>query len=142
MKPIPLLVGGVVAGSLIIAGEAVLNLIVLVDDWTALILRLSLPQPTPGVAAQGVFKLLLLGIFAVWLAATFRFAFPFPHKAGIVSGLCIWLLVWAWVQWGMLLAGYVSAPIAAITVAWGFVEVPIAAWAGTWVHWRLDGGLE
>lgn len=139
MKPFSLLVGGVVAGLIIIAGEAVLNLGILADEWVDLFLRFALPQPTAFVATQGALKLLLLGIFSVWLAAAFKLAFPYPNRAGIVSGLCVWLLVWAWVQWGMLLAGYVTTSIAVTTVAWGFVELPLAAWAGTWVHWRLNG---
>jgi len=138
LKPFPLLVGGVVAGLIIIAGEAVLNLVVLTDEWANLLLRFALPQPTPLVAAQGVLKLLLLGIFSVWLAGTFRLAFPESNRASIVSGICVWFLVWAWVQWGMLLAGFVTAPIAVATVAWGFVELPLAAWAGTRVYWQLN----
>lgn len=142
MKPFPLFVGGVAAGLVIIAGEAVLNLVVLADEWVDLFLHLTLPQPTPLIAAQGVLKLLLVGIFSVWLAVTFRFAFPAPNRASIASGLCIWFLVWAWVQWGMLLAGFVTTPIAVATVVWGFVELPLAAWAGTWVYWRLNGGSQ
>jgi hypothetical protein len=142
MKPFPLLVGGVVAGLIIVAGEAVLNLVVLADEWVKLFSRFSLLQPTPLVAAQGLLKLLLLGIFSVWLAATLKSAFPDPSRAGVVSGLCVWFLVWAWVQWGMLLAGYVTTYVAAVTVAWGFFELPLAVWAGTWVHWRLNGGFQ
>lgn len=137
MKPLSLLVGGVVAGLIIIAGEAVLNLVILADEWADLFLRFALPQPSAFIAAQGGLKLLLLGVFSVWLAAVFKLAFPCSFRAGVMSGLCVWFLVWAWVQWGMLLAGYVTPSIAATTIAWGFVELPLAAWAGTWVHWRL-----
>lgn len=138
MKLFPLLSGGIVAGLIIVAGEAVLNLVVLADEWANLFSRFSLSQPTPITAAQGLLKLLLLGIFSVWLAATLKSAFPKPNRASIVSGLCVWFLVWAWVQWGMLLTGFVTAPIAAVTVAWGFVELPLATSAGTWVLWRID----
>lgn len=139
MKPFSLIVGGLVAGLVIVAGEAVLNLVVLADEWASLFSRFSLPQPTPFVAAQGLLKLLVLGVFTVWLAATLKPAFPGPGRAGAVSGLCVWFLVWAWVQWGMLLAGYVTTYVAATTVAWGLIELPLAGWAGTWVQWRLDG---
>lgn len=139
MKPIPLLVGGFTAGLIIVVGEAVLNLLVLAEDWVNLFARFSLPQPTHLVAAQGLLKLLVLGIFAVWLAAKLKSSFPKPGIAGVVSGLCVWFLVWAWVQWGMLLAGYVTAYVAVTTVAWGLVELPLAVWAGSWVQWRLNG---
>lgn len=139
MKIGPLFLGGVAAGLVIIAGEAILNLVVLADEWDQLFLRFALPRPTPFAAAQGVLKLLLLGIFSVWLSLMFKGAFPYPGGAGAVSGLCIWFLVWAWVQWGMLLAGYVTVPIAVTTVAWGGVELPVAAGIGTWLHWRLSG---
>lgn len=139
MKLFPLLVGGAVAGLIIVAGEAVLNLGVLADDWAKLFLLFALPQPTPLVAAQGVLKLLLIGIFSVWLAVRLAPTFVGPNRAGVASGLCVWFLVWAWVQWGMLLAGFVTAPIAVVTVAWGLVELPVAAWAGTRMYWRLNG---
>jgi len=142
MKPFSLFVGGVVAGLIIVAGEAVLNLVVLADEWANLFSRFSLPQPTRLVSAQGLLKLLLLGIFSVWLAATLKSAFPNPSHASVVSGLCVWFLVWAWVQWGMLLAGYVTTYVAVSTVAWGFIELPLAAWAGTRVQWRLNGGFQ
>ena len=139
MKPMPLLIGGVAAGLIIVVGEAILNLLILAEDWSNLFARFSLPQPAPLVAAQGLLKLLLLGIFSVWLAAKLKSAFPKPGIAGVVSGLCVWFLVWAWVQWGMLLAGYVTAYVAVITVAWGLVELPLAVWAGAWVQCRLNG---
>lgn len=142
MRPIPLLVGGIVAGLMIVAGEAVLNLGVLADEWAELFARFALQQPTPFVAAQGVFKLMLIGMFSVWLAVRLTPAFASPNRAGIASGLCVWFLVWAWVQWGMLLAGFVTVPIAVATVAWGLVELPVAAWAGTRVYWRLESGAQ
>lgn len=138
MKPFPLIVGGLVAGFIIVAGEAVLNLAVLADEWANLMSHFGLHQPTPFVAAQGLLKLLLMGVFSVWLAVALRPAFPGPNRAGFVSGLCVWFLVWAWVQWGMLLAGFVTTAIAVATVAWGLVELPVAAWAGTSIYWRLS----
>lgn len=130
MKPLPFLAAGCAAGLVIVLGEAVLNLAILADAWAALFARFALPQPTPWVAAQGVLKLLLLGFFSVGLAYALRPTFPSPAGAGLAAGLCVWFLVWAWVQWGMLLAGYVTPAIAAATVAWGLVELPLAAWAG------------
>jgi hypothetical protein len=98
--------GGVVAGLAIITGELLLNMWLLAADWMEVVARLSLPQPTALVAVQGVIKLLLLGIFAVWLAQRLRV--PNRLHASLLAGGIVWLLIWAWVQWGMLLAGYVT----------------------------------
>lgn len=134
MKPLPLLAGGVVAGLAIIAGEAVLNLWLLAEEWAIVFARFSLPEPTAAVALQGLAKLLVLGVFSVWLAAKLRAAFATATRAAIAAGLIVWFLVWAWVQWGMVLAGYVTPAVAAPTVAWGLIELPLAAWLGYQVH--------
>lgn len=134
MKALPLLAGGMVAGLTIIAGEAVLNLWLLAEQWAVLFARFSLPQPSAAVALQGLAKLLVLGVFLVWLAALLRPALATASRAAIGSGLIVWFLVWAWVQWGMVLAGYVTLAVAAPTVAWGLIELPLAAWLGYRVH--------
>lgn len=140
MKALSMVGGGFVAGLLILAGEAVLNLAILANDWTGQFARFALPDPTIRAAAQGVLKLLLLGIVSVWLAGAIKPTFPRPGHAGVVSGLCLWLLVWAWVQWGLFLAGYVTARIAVLTVLWGLWEVPLAVWIGTAVETRMNAG--
>jgi hypothetical protein len=141
MRALPLIVGGLAAGSLIVVGEAILNLLLLAEEWTVLFARLGIVQPTVLVAVQGVAKLLMLGVFAVWLAGHLRYSFHFPYQSGLVAGFIVWVLVWAWVQWGMALAGYVSLRIAATTMAWGLWELPLAVGAGTWVAWRLGNSV-
>jgi hypothetical protein len=138
MRPVALILGGLVAGILILAGEVALNLAVLGDEVALLLQRFALPHPTPMVMAQVVARLLLLGVFAVWLATMLDRTLDNLHMSGIVAGLCIWILAWAWVQWAMVNTGFVTASIAAVAVAWGFVEVPLAAWAGTWVYGKLS----
>lgn len=141
MKAWQLIVGGLVAGGLIVVGEAILNLLLLGEEWASLFARLGIAQPTLPVAVQGVAKLLMLGVFAVWLAGHLRYSFHFPYQSGLVAGLIVWVLVWAWVQWGMVLAGYVSLRIAVTTIAWGLWELPLAVGAGTWVAWRLGNSV-
>jgi hypothetical protein len=130
-----LIVGGVIAGLIIILGELPLNFWLLADDWSEIAVRLSLPQPDSAVAVQGVIKLLLLGVFAVWL--TQRLQTVGRLSASLVAGGIVWFLVWAWVQWGMLLAGYVTPRIALLTVIWGMIEIPLATWSGAWVCDRM-----
>lgn len=140
MKTTHLLAGGIVAGLIIVLGEGVLNLAILADAWTGIFARFALPQPGPATAAQGLLKLLLLGIFSVWLAGRLRPAHATADRAAIAAGLIVWFLVWAWVQWGMLLAGYVTAEIALLTVAWGLFELPLATWVGYRLQARLNTG--
>jgi hypothetical protein len=132
-----LIVGGVIAGLVIILGELPLNLWLLANDWLEVGVRLSLPQPGATVAAQAIIKLLLLGVFTVWLAQMLRASNQW--HASLLAGGIVWFLVWAWVQWGMLLAGYVTPRIAIITVIWGFIELPLATWLGTLVCDRMAG---
>lgn len=127
---LPCLSGGLLAGGVIVAGEAVLNLSVLADDWLIQFAQFGLRQPTPLVAIQGVLKLMLLGIATVWLSLALQPSFGNASRASIAGGLLVWFLVWAWVQWGMLLAGYVTPRIAFATVLWGLFELPAAAWCG------------
>lgn len=137
MSFLPVLGGGLAAGLLIVAGEALLNLALLGKAWAEIFSRFGLPEPGPLVAAQGVLKLTLLGVLSVWLAISFQPVRAHRLPPGIASGLLIWLLVWAWVQWGMFLAGFVPASVAIATIAWGFVELPLAARVGVWLHGHL-----
>ncbi|HVF18096.1 MAG TPA: hypothetical protein VNA21_14345 [Steroidobacteraceae bacterium] len=137
MRISALIVGGVVAGAVIILGEVPLNFWLLAEEWSAVATRLSLPQPSAAVAVQGVIKLLLLGVFAVWLAQ--RLQTPSRLHASLLAGGIVWVLVWAWVQWGMLLAGYVTPKIMALTLAWGYVELPFATWVGMVIFDRMNG---
>jgi hypothetical protein len=132
--------GGIVAGLIIILGEAILNVRLLADQWTKLRAQQALSAPSRAAAAQVPLKLMLLAIFSVWLAVEFKPAEASLLYAGIVSGLIIWLLIWAWVPWGLLLSGYMSPAIAATTVAWGLIELPLAVCAGVWVYGNLANG--
>lgn len=129
MKRFGLIAGGLVAGLVIVAGEAALNLVVLADDWAMLFERFNLAQPTPLVAVQGLLKLLILGVFSVWLADRLNRTRS-GSGAPVLAGLIVWFLVWAWVQWGMLIAGYVTAKVAIWTIVWGAIELPVATWLG------------
>ena len=138
MRVLPLLAGGIVAGAVIIAGEAALNLAVLADDWAALFERFGMAAPDASVALQGILKLLLLGVATVWLAGRVdRSGGRQWASAALLAGLIVWFLVWAWVQWGMWLAGYVTARVAIWTVLWGLIELPLAALLGTALAVRL-----
>lgn len=130
-KTFSILLGGVVSGLFIILGELPLNLWLLAEDWHALFTQFGLAEPSAMVALQGVVKLLLLGIISTALAFNLRIENTESPWFGIKTGLLIWFLIWAWVQWGMLLAGYVSFKVALYTTLWGFVELPIAVYLGT-----------
>jgi hypothetical protein len=143
-RMLPLLTGGLCTGLVVVAGEALLNLLVLAGEWKAHAARLSLPPPAPSAAMQAVLKLLVLGAITMGLGKLLLPAVKDSVRADLSAGLLVWLLVWAWVQWGMLLAGYVTPRIAATTVAWGLVELPLAAHCGgavlRWTRTRADPG--
>lgn len=138
IRALPLLAAGLLAGLVIVLGEAVLNVGLLAGDWDALMTQLGLPRPGPATVAQGLTKLMILGVFSVWLALALARGGSNRQRAAVLAGLVVWFLVWFWVQWGLLLAGYVTPTIAAATVAWGLVELPLAVAAGMWTYGLLE----
>lgn len=132
-----LMLAGLASGTLVLAGELLLSQTLLQGEVAQLLERFALPLPTPVVMVQAVARLLLVGVVAVALGLALEGACGTPGRAAIVAGLGIWLIGWAWVQWALLNTGFVTARIATVSVAWGLVELPLAAWAGV----RLYGGL-
>jgi hypothetical protein len=121
------LYAGALAGLVIVAGEALLNGWILLEAWSQSLTRLDLPAPSPVLVLAGFVKLFLLGYVVVWLYDTFAVRHGAGMGAALRSAAVVAGLVWVWVMLGLLMSGYVSWKIAWITMAWGIVELPLAA---------------
>lgn len=129
------LVGGIVAGLVIIVSELLLYGVVLADRMAGVMQKLSLAVPnTAGAMFVWVIYGLVLGIAAVWLYAAIR---P-RYGAGVKTALCAGVAVWffanllptvATVNMGLFPLGMmVTATI------WGLVELGIATTLGAWLY--------
>ena len=68
MRIVPVVFGGLCAGMLIVLGELPLNTWLLGDAWASNAQRLGIASPEGVVALQLPLKLVLLGVFGVWLS--------------------------------------------------------------------------
>ena len=130
-----LLAGGAIAGGVLLAGEFALNVLVLqrsVEESTRPFEHLF----GRWTAALLAFNTLLLGGVIVFLYAATRDRLG----AGLATKLGLALLVWflAWLHCALVTTalGASSPGFFWLTAAWGLVEVPAAALAGTWVYER------
>jgi hypothetical protein len=131
------LLGGLVAGTVMNASEAALHGGVLAAPAAALFARYQVPDLTS--AAPMVSLILMtyvLGTAAVWLYAAIRPRFGPGAKTAIVAGLAVWVTahLWSGVYLGMGFMGLVTPELAFLPVLWGLVEAPLGTLAGAWVY--------
>ncbi len=134
-----LCLGGVVAGSLMLASQIVLHTIVLaeqgvamVDDWAGRGLNASsiLEPSVPLTLALYLLGFLSLGVYVVA-----RRSFPPGLRTAVGAGLSVWaashLFVAVYIQEGIAI---VPSRLVWLPAAWTFVEVPLATVAGAWLY--------
>ncbi|MDJ0922013.1 MAG: hypothetical protein QNI84_12870 [Henriciella sp.] len=132
------LLGGAAAGLIIILGEFVLNGVVLAEQWAALRELHNVQEPSAAQYAGGAILTLLYGIVLIWIYAAIRPRFGPGPKAAIVAGLTFWLIAYVMFLLSVWANGFVSLSVAAISIAWGLVEAPVAALVGAWIY-REEG---
>ncbi|MHA7871488.1 MAG: hypothetical protein ACX939_03970 [Hyphococcus sp.] len=129
-----LLIGGVVAGIIIIGGEVVLNGIVLADQWRALQEQHLIAAPSAFQYGAGAVITLLYGLTLMWIYAAIRPRFGPSFKTAIIAGLTFWFIAYALFLSSVWANGFVTAEVALVSILWGLVEAPIAALAGAAVY--------
>ena len=78
------LVGGLIAGLIIIAGDYILNAIILGAEFAAQREKFGLGAPTAGQLAVGAINTVVYGIVMIWIYAAIRPRFgPGPRTAVI-----------------------------------------------------------
>lgn len=128
------LLGGIVAGLVIMLGEAILNGVVLADDWTALRADQLIYPPSISQYAIGTLLTLSYGIVLVWIYAAIRPRFGPGPRTAIIGGLTFWFIAYVLFLLSVWANGFVSLNVAAVSILWGVFEAPIAALAGAWVY--------
>ena len=128
------LLGGLLAGVIINAGESFTNGVVLGHDWEEAMKTLG-RQPM-GPSAYVVFVLggFLAGISAVWLYAAARPRFGPGAKTAALTGFAFWIIGYALPALGNWAFGLFPERLLIIGTLAGLVEIILASVAGAWLY--------
>ena len=129
-----ILLGGLVAGALIVIGEFVLNAIVLGAQFAAQREAFGLGDPSAGHLIAGLFLTLSYGLVLMWIYAAFRSGFGPGPRTAVLAGLTLWALSHVLFLLSLVANEFATLPFALISIAWGVIEMPIAALAGAWFY--------
>jgi hypothetical protein len=122
-------IGGLVAGLLIIASGLLMVPVVGKQMEAALLARNAPPMGGGAMAFFGMMSL-VLGVLLVGLYAAVRPRFgPGPKTAALVSAL-VWFLSYFWANASHVAFGFLPMPLSAVGAAWGLVELMVAGQVG------------
>jgi hypothetical protein len=128
------ILGGIVAGLVVNVGEFLLNGVFLADYYAEMGGRLGLPAMDTPVFVTYVILSLLLGTVAVWLYAAARPRFGPGPATALRIGIAVWFCSYVMAAAGSWGVGLMELRTALLSVAWGFVEIPLATVAGAWAY--------
>ena len=126
--------GGLVAGLIINAGEMILNAWILMKDWDEAMKALNRPAIGGGGITVMIALCFGLGILVMWVYAAIRPRFGAGPKTAICAGLTVWVLAYAWSSLGGMTMDVFPARLLLIGMIWGLFEIPISALAGAWLY--------
>jgi hypothetical protein len=126
--------GGLLAGLIINAGEALFNGVLIKDQVDALLQRMNLPAFGGSTIAVFVVSSFLLGIAAVWLYAAIRPRFGAGLKTALCAGAAVWFFAYLYPGIGMTAMGMIPTNLMALGTLWGLVELLVATAAGAWLY--------
>lgn len=124
------LIGGIIAGFVINAGESVLNIVLLGEQSEAAMERLGLAPQGSGAMAIYIFMGFALGLLLVWLYAAIRPRFGPGPRTALMAGVGGWALFSGLNSLNVLAMGAWPAGLIVIGVAWALVELCVAALVG------------
>ncbi len=125
---------GLLAGLVLNLGEAFLNFVVLAGQWEEALRAIN--KEPPGGSMTVVFVILgfVLGWAIVWVYAAIRPRMGPGPRTAICAGLAVWFLSYAWPSLSGMPMGIFPNWLFIISIAWGLIEVPLAALAGAWLY--------
>jgi len=124
------LLGGLVAGLVINAGEFLLNGILLRPHIEADMKRMNLTPPGAGFGLLAVALTFIFGMAAVLLYALIRSRLGAGPKTALVIALVLWFCVYAYSGTVNMMLISVPSKLILMILAWGLVEYPLGVLAG------------
>ena len=128
------LIGGLLAGVVLIVGELILNGLVVEEAWRAFMEQHGFPEETTGVMVLYFVTTILFGIAIVLQYALMRPRCGPGPKTAVSAGLMIWFVAWLLGFGGMGISMGIPTWLVLVSLAWGLVEVVLAALAGGWAY--------
>ena len=129
------ILGGLLAGVIIDASEALINGVVLKQDWADVMTKLG-QSPTLSATMLATFNIMgfITGILMVWLYAAIRSRYGAGPKTALMVALTIWVIGYALPAVGQVGLGLIPAQMTVTATGLGLIEVILAALAGASVY--------
>ena len=128
-----ILLGGLLAGLVINAGEFLLNGVILADAMETELAAMGAAFE-PWAMPYYVVMAFLWGIAMVWLYAAVRPRFGPGWRTALIVGLFFWVFVAALPTLANLAIGVGLEGLTGIGLVWSLVELPAAAMVGAWLY--------
>ena len=126
--------GGLVAGLIINISETILNVPVLGSQLEEALKARNLPAVSGGAIGYFVAISFLLGILIVWMYAAVRPRFGRGPTTAIKVAVLVWFLTYFWSATSMVAIGFSPVGLTAFGLAWGLVELIVAALVGAKIY--------
>lgn len=127
---------GLLAGGVLVAGELVLNGVLLAAHWTAVADQLALAAPSTWGMAVGLSLTLLLGPAMVWLYTRLSATLGRDSRTAMLTGLVVWFFVFGYTCAWLGAVGWLPAELLAVSAVWGLGETLLASLLGAWWYRR------
>lgn len=128
------ILGGLVTGVLLNAGEWVLHEVVMAEKLEAAVAEMGMEPPSGSDIGIFVAMTFVLGILLIWLYAAIRPRYGPGPRAAICAALFVWVLLFAfWYLYNIAWEIFPQDMVTTSTV-WGFFELPIATLVGAWLY--------
>jgi len=136
------ILGGLLAGVIIDASEALINGVVLKQDWADVMSKLG-KSPDLSATMLATFNIIgfITGILLVWLYAAIRSRYGAGPKTALMVALTIWVIGYAIPSVGEVGIGLIPAQLAGTAIGLGLIEVILAALAGASIYKEEAGQM-
>lgn len=132
-----LVVAGLAAGAVLLAGQTILSSYILGIEWQQTLLKLRAAPTSSGDAVMLVFATILLGVFQAWLIARLRRtpAIPMPRVV-LEAAFIVWFTAFAFTGTWLMLLGILPARLMAFGNLWGLGECVLSSLVAAWIYAR------
>jgi hypothetical protein len=132
-----LILAGLAAGAVLLAGETFLNSFLLGLDWQQVFLELRVAPMSTFAAVMIVLITVLLGLVQAWLIARLQQNPAVTVTRSVMESACfIWLTVFAYTGTWLALLAVFPVRIMALGIMWGLGECVLSGLTAAWIYGR------